>query len=235
VSGLQAPAAISDSEFMVRQLQGRYRVRTAAIRPLYEQAHALTKQFHDFKIRHAGREHNERADALAKRAAQMSAEQGPATGAEVKPPPHFDWIVPRKLAAMRLPLPDDLERLRALGITLLVSLLADWPPSELVREAGLRHLRLPVENWCPPTEEQIREFVAEVRTELARGGQVAVHCVGGLGRTGILLAAYLVTEGVEPQAAIDLVRRRRPGAIETAAQEQAIFAWAQLGARRERN
>lgn len=65
---------ISDSEFMCRQLQGLYKVRTPAIKPLYEEARRLSRQFDVFEIRHAGREHNARADALAKQAAARSAE-----------------------------------------------------------------------------------------------------------------------------------------------------------------
>jgi ribonuclease HI len=64
---------ISDSQFMVRQLQGIYRVRTPAIRPLYQEACRLVSQFEDFAIEHAEREHNERADALAKEASLRSA------------------------------------------------------------------------------------------------------------------------------------------------------------------
>jgi len=65
---------VSDSEFMCRQLQGIYKVRTPAIKPLYEEARALSRRFAAFEIRHAGREHNARADALAKQAAARSAE-----------------------------------------------------------------------------------------------------------------------------------------------------------------
>jgi ribonuclease HI len=66
---------VSDSEFMCRQLQGVYKVRTPAIRPLYEEASQLAGEFASFQIEHAGREHNERADALAKEAAAQSAKR----------------------------------------------------------------------------------------------------------------------------------------------------------------
>jgi len=144
----------------------------------------------------------------------------------------LDWIVPDQIAALGVPTAEDLAALRALGCTLLVSLLADRPAEEAARQAGLRQLRLPVENLQAPAEEQIREFVAEVKTDLTRGGRVAVHCLGGYGRTGTLIACYLVSEGSEPSEAIDLVRRRRPGSIETYEQESAIFAWAATEARR---
>ena len=71
--GVTRLSAISDSEFMCKQLQGKYRVRTPAIQPLYDKAKQLSAKFEHFDICHAGREHNERADALAKEGARMSA------------------------------------------------------------------------------------------------------------------------------------------------------------------
>jgi ribonuclease HI len=71
--GLTHLKAISDSEFLCKQLQGKYRVRTPAIRPLFEKAQELSAKFEAFEICHAGREHNERADALAKAGARKSA------------------------------------------------------------------------------------------------------------------------------------------------------------------
>lgn len=71
--GVQRLQVISDSEFMCRQLQGKYRVRTEAIKPLYAKAKELSGKLAHFEICHAGREHNERADALAKEGARMSA------------------------------------------------------------------------------------------------------------------------------------------------------------------
>lgn len=146
--------------------------------------------------------------------------------ATVDLPGDFDWMIPGRLGAMSVPGPEDLFRLRQAGVSLLVSLLAETPPDELVQRTGLRLLRLPVENWRAPAEEQIREFVAEVRAELAAGGRVAVHCYGGVGRTGTMIACYLASEGMSGQEALDHVRRRRPGSVETEEQERAIFAWA---------
>lgn len=141
-------------------------------------------------------------------------------------PEDFDWIVPGQVGAMSVPAPEDLFRLRQAGVTLLVSLLAEVPPAELVQLAGLRLLRLPVENWRAPTEEQICEFVAAVRAELCAGGRVAVHCYGGVGRTGTMIACYLASQGMSGQEALDHVRMQRPGSVETEEQERAIFAWA---------
>ena len=53
---------------------------------------------------------------------------------------------------------------------------------------------------------------------LQRGGRVLVHCRGGLGRTGTVVAQMLIEQGVAADRAIAMVRNARPGAIETSSQ-----------------
>ena len=63
---------------------------------------------------------------------------------------------------------------------------------------------------------------------MAAGEAAAVHCGGGLGRTGTLLACYLLTssEGLGAEGALRRVRALRPGSVETPAQLAAVRAWA---------
>ncbi|HUA00920.1 MAG TPA: reverse transcriptase-like protein [Candidatus Aquilonibacter sp.] len=55
----------SDSELLVRQMQGRYKVKSPDLKPLYERASKLARQFEYFVIEHVRRESNREADALA--------------------------------------------------------------------------------------------------------------------------------------------------------------------------
>ena len=58
----------SDSELLVRQMQGRYNVKSADLKPLYERALKLSRGFAHFAIEHVPREQNTEADALGNRA-----------------------------------------------------------------------------------------------------------------------------------------------------------------------
>jgi ribonuclease HI len=55
----------SDSELLVRQMQGRYKVKSADLRPLHERARKLVQSFAYFAIEHVPREQNREADELA--------------------------------------------------------------------------------------------------------------------------------------------------------------------------
>lgn len=60
---------------------------------------------------------------------------------------------------------------------------------------------------------------ARLRGLVSRGARVLVHCRGGLGRSGMVVARLMVEDGMEACAAMQAVRAVRPGAIETPAQE----------------
>lgn len=59
---------VSDSELVVRQMTGVYRVKNASLKPLWQKARDLSGQFARFSIRHVPREQNRRADKLASQA-----------------------------------------------------------------------------------------------------------------------------------------------------------------------
>jgi ribonuclease HI len=62
---LKALRIRSDSELLVRQMQGRYKVKSADLKPLFERAAKMAKQIPYFTIEHVRREYNADADALA--------------------------------------------------------------------------------------------------------------------------------------------------------------------------
>lgn len=69
-----------DSELVVRQLTGRYRVKHPGLKPLYEGARTLLGRFDAWSVRHVPREANRRADELANRALDERPGGGPPAG-----------------------------------------------------------------------------------------------------------------------------------------------------------
>jgi ribonuclease HI len=58
----------SDSELLVRQIDGRYRVKNPGLQPLHREARGLLARFERAQVVHVPREQNREADALANRA-----------------------------------------------------------------------------------------------------------------------------------------------------------------------
>ena len=132
--------------------------------------------------------------------------------------------------ASRGPMRQALASYRAAGAGLLVSLLPAHELSALglqslaeeCSQAALRWANCPIDDFAAPAaafEAAWQHIAPTVHALLDRGDSVALHCRAGLGRTGTVAARILLERGLEVQAAVDLVRQARPGAIETQVQE----------------
>jgi ribonuclease HI len=66
--GIREVEVFADSELMIRQLGGRYQVRSPSLRPLYEQALRLLNDFSRVKLVHVPRKMNAAADEMSNRA-----------------------------------------------------------------------------------------------------------------------------------------------------------------------
>jgi ribonuclease HI len=66
--GARQVTLYSDSELVVKQINGQYKIKHAALRPLYTEIVKLTGALESFKITHIPRERNKEADALANKA-----------------------------------------------------------------------------------------------------------------------------------------------------------------------
>lgn len=152
------------------------------------------------------------------------------------------WVVPGALAGMPMPYihperrlknyslltayEDDLPVLYAAGIRAVVCLLNSPSDAAVYDSAGFAFKCLPVPDGGAPTMEQAQGFISFVDRQLADHRPVAVHCEGGIGRTGTLLAAYFVAKGESAKSAIDRVRAAKRSAVETPRQIQFLEQFA---------
>lgn len=137
------------------------------------------------------------------------------------------WIIEGRIAASGMLTPRDATRLVEEGITAVLS-LTELNPFEAGSPEGLSHLHLPIRDMTAPTPEDLLRAVRFIRREDESRHRVLVHCGAGLGRTGTVLACYLVSEGEEPGTAIQRIRAARPGSVETAEQAAAVWSFPQI-------
>jgi ribonuclease HI len=84
--GVRALRVESDSELMVKQMRGQYKVKSEDLKPLFERAKKMSQALESFRIDHVYREQNREADALVNQALDETGRQ-PATPAAEKPSP----------------------------------------------------------------------------------------------------------------------------------------------------
>jgi protein-tyrosine phosphatase/nicotinamidase-related amidase len=94
---------------------------------------------------------------------------------------------------------------------------------EAYQQRGFVVHRLPILDQAVSAFDEMQRAVVFVKEATEKGGTVVIHCVGGLGRSGIAAAAFLKESGLSAGEAIRIVREARsPRAVETAIQEQFV-------------
>lgn len=137
------------------------------------------------------------------------------------------WVAPGVLGCAYPRTERAMAALSGSGVRLLVNLHERSHDPARLKRHSLREVHLPVKDFAAPSPEQMERGMGEILKALAMGEATAVHCGGGLGRTGTVLACYLASsEGLGAEEAVRRVRALRPGSVETPAQLAAIQAWA---------
>ena len=140
--------------------------------------------------------------------------------------PNFSWLVERNLAALSYPESEDaFTLLWMIGIRALINLTEEPLPGEILRKVGILTEHIPVVDFTAPTLHQVEQALAMIDFCLDREMPVAVHCIAGLGRTGTILACYLVGQEISADQAIKTIRKWRPGSVENSEQEAVIYEY----------
>lgn len=143
---------------------------------------------------------------------------------EYRGPRGFRWVVPGKIGTAPLPgavvdIAHDLAALKSVGVTMLITLTRRDLPQEPLQAAGLRNLHLPIYDREAPSISQLRMLAIRMTRLIQQGEVLAVHCRAGLGRTGTVVAGWLIHEGLTADAALERLRSIDRDYVQSEAQE----------------
>ena len=151
---------------------------------------------------------------------------------------NFSWVVESVLAGSaqiggfgwcgdsnETELGKDLDTLGRVGIKAMVSLTSTPLRAEVLEVRDIRYLHLPVADMQAPDLALVEQFITFANRARRDRRPVLVHCGAGLGRTGTLLACYLVHQGAKGDEALKEIRAMRPGSVETIEQEAVVHRY----------
>lgn len=139
------------------------------------------------------------------------------------------WVLPERLAGIPRPgllggVERDLDRLVGAGIRLLVCLEESQVLThDVLARFGLECFALPIPDMSAPSVDEVLTLSEVIRDGMASGG-VAVHCRAGLGRTGTVLAAHLMIEGLDREQALAKIRLAEPRFVQSERQLEFLSA-----------
>ncbi|QGJ68422.1 Atypical dual specificity phosphatase [Planctomycetales bacterium 10988] len=130
-------------------------------------------------------------------------------------PRGFYWLISGRLAGTPQPgiiqdLGYDLSALQRVGITFLVNLTENDLSSEHYAQYGIETYHFPIIDMEAPELQAAKEFCIRLAGWLEEQKTVALHCKAGLGRTGTMLACFLIYQGRSALSALEHARSIEP-------------------------
>jgi len=145
-------------------------------------------------------------------------------------PRNFLWLKKGMLAGTPQPglvneIEYDLMLLKKVGITKLISLRELEPDAEVIKNYDIESLWFPMKDMTAPPIKEAKKWCKKVAKMLQQNEIVAFHCKAGLGRTGTLLVAQLIWEGMDALKALEKARQIEPRWVQSEKQVKFIEAF----------
>ena len=141
-------------------------------------------------------------------------------------PNDFYWVIEGKLAGSAIPTSiDEVEWAIDQGVKSIVTIREEPLDSDYTNNVNYLHVHS--NDMGVPEFDDLVKSVDFIHDRIVNDEPVMVHCLAGLGRTGTILACYLIKyKKMSADDAIQKVRDERPGSIQSFSQEEIIFQFA---------
>ena len=138
-------------------------------------------------------------------------------------PDNFSWLIEGQLAGSAIPTSKkEIEWMQQEGVKSSVTIREEPLNESWVDE--MKYLHVHSNDMGVPEFNDLVYSVDFIHRRITNNEPVMVHCLAGLGRTGTILACYMIKyQKMSAQDAIEYVREKRHGSIQSYVQEEMIF------------
>ena len=138
-------------------------------------------------------------------------------------PDNFSWLIDGKLAGSAIPTSkDEIKWVQEQGVKSIVTIREESLADEWIKDVNYLHVMS--NDMGVPEFDDLIHAVDFIHRRITNNEFVLVHCLAGLGRTGTVLACYLVKyQNMTTDEATQKVREERSGSIQSFSQEEIIF------------
>ena len=138
-------------------------------------------------------------------------------------PDNFSWLIENKLAGSAIPTSiDEVRWVIDQGVKSIVTVREEPLDDNWIKDVNYLHV---ISNdMSVPEFNDLTHAVDFIHRRITNKEPVLVHCLAGMGRTGVVLACYLVKyQNMSADEATQKIREERPGSIQSYSQEEIIF------------
>ena len=138
-------------------------------------------------------------------------------------PDKFSWLIENKLAGSGIPTSiDEVQWMIKQGVKSIVTIREE--PLDESWTKNVNYLHILSNDMGVPEFADLVSAVDFIHKRITNNEPVLVHCLAGMGRTGVILACYLIKyQKMSASEATEKVREERPGSIQSYPQEEIIF------------
>jgi atypical dual specificity phosphatase len=127
-------------------------------------------------------------------------------------PTNFKWLLENKVAGSGfINSKTELDYLIEQGVSAILTLTTSSLSDEVISNDSVTYKHIPIVDHSLPSINNLVDSVTFINECISNNKPVVVHCRAGIGRTGTVLGALLITSGMTVESSVKEVRKKRPG------------------------